>query len=194
MIEKKVFGKMQKALKGCKKYDRNATFVADSNGCGVRCSYGELLYRRRVADKQGCADAFCVTAQLLHVFESFTINHNFSFSPYSQIGQLAIYFLINSGNASITRKKRTNVINTTSAFSKRHNTRGFRTRCYSTRVSCQIHTEKLVSAPCRCHFARPRCISCRLQPGSSDSRFFCASRQCKSFFYSLSLSSSSSIS
>ena len=64
MIEKKVFEKMQKALKGCKKYDRNATFVADSNGCGVRCSYGELLYRRRVADKQGCADAFCVTTQL----------------------------------------------------------------------------------------------------------------------------------
>ena len=63
MIEKKVFEKMQKALKGCKKYDRNATFVADSNGCGVRCSYGELLYRRRVADKQGCADACCVTAQ-----------------------------------------------------------------------------------------------------------------------------------
>ena len=64
MIEKKVFAKMQKALKGCKKYDRNATFVADSNGCGVRCSYGEFLYRRRVADKQGCADAFCVMAQL----------------------------------------------------------------------------------------------------------------------------------
>ena len=64
MIERKVFEKMQKALKCCKKYDRNATFVADSNGCGVRCSYGELLYRRRVADKQGCADAFCVTAQL----------------------------------------------------------------------------------------------------------------------------------
>ena len=58
MIDKKVFEKMQKALKGCKKYDRNATFVADNNGCGVRCSYGELLYRRRVADKQGCADAF----------------------------------------------------------------------------------------------------------------------------------------
>ena len=38
MIDKKVFEKMQKALKGCKKYDRNATFVADSNGCGVRCS------------------------------------------------------------------------------------------------------------------------------------------------------------
>lgn len=64
MIEKKVFAKMQRVLKCCKKYDRNATFVADSNGCGVRCSYGELLYRRRVADKQGCADAFCVTAQL----------------------------------------------------------------------------------------------------------------------------------
>ena len=64
MIEEKKKKKMQKALKGCKKYDRNATFVADSNGCGVRCSYGELLYRRRVADKQGCADAFCVTAQL----------------------------------------------------------------------------------------------------------------------------------
>ena len=64
MIEKKVFEKMQKALKGCKKYDRNATFVADSNGCGVRCSYGEFLYHRRVADKQGCADAFCVTTQL----------------------------------------------------------------------------------------------------------------------------------
>ena len=64
MIEKKVFAKMQKVLKCCKKCDRNATFVADNNGCGVRCSYGELLYRRRVADKQGCADAFCVTAQL----------------------------------------------------------------------------------------------------------------------------------
>ena len=64
MIEMKVFEKMQKALKGCKKYDRNATFVADSNGCGVRCSYGELLHRRRVADKQGRADAFCITAQL----------------------------------------------------------------------------------------------------------------------------------
>lgn len=64
MIEKKVFAKMQKALKCCKKHDRNATFVADSNGCGVRCSYGELLYHRRVADKQGCADTFCVTTQL----------------------------------------------------------------------------------------------------------------------------------
>ena len=64
MIEKKVFAKMQKVLKCCKKSDRNATFVADSNGCGVRCSYGELLYRRRIADKQGCSDAFCVTAQL----------------------------------------------------------------------------------------------------------------------------------
>lgn len=64
MIEKKVFAKMQKVLKCCKKYDRNATFVADSNGCGVRCSYGELLYHRRVADKQGCANAFCVTEQL----------------------------------------------------------------------------------------------------------------------------------
>lgn len=69
MIEKKVFAKMQfakmqKVLKCCKKYCRNATFVADSNGCGVRCSYGELLYRRRVADKQGCANAFCVTTQL----------------------------------------------------------------------------------------------------------------------------------
>ena len=46
MIEKKVFEKMQKVLKCCKKYCRNATFVADSNGCGVRCSRGELLYRR----------------------------------------------------------------------------------------------------------------------------------------------------
>ena len=64
MIEKKVFAKMQKVLKCCKKYDRNATFVADSNGCGIRCSYGELLYHRRVADKQGCANAFCVTEQL----------------------------------------------------------------------------------------------------------------------------------
>mgnify|MGYP003474396959 FL=1 len=64
MIEKKVFGKMQKALKCCKKYCRNATFVADSNGCGVRCSRGELLYHRSVADKQGCANAFCVTEQL----------------------------------------------------------------------------------------------------------------------------------
>ena len=64
MIEKKVFEKMQKALKGCKKYDRNATFVADNNGCGVRCGYGELLHRRRVADKQGCADSFCVMTQL----------------------------------------------------------------------------------------------------------------------------------
>ena len=64
MIEKKVFEKMQKVLKCCKKCDRNATFVADSNGCGVRCSYGELLYHRRVADKQGCANAFCVTTQL----------------------------------------------------------------------------------------------------------------------------------
>ena len=64
MIEKKVFEKMQKVLKCCKKYDRNATFVADSNGCGVRCSYGELLYHRRVADKQGCANAFCVTENL----------------------------------------------------------------------------------------------------------------------------------
>ena len=27
----------------------------------------------------------------------------FSFSPYSQIGQLVFYFLINSGNANITR-------------------------------------------------------------------------------------------
>ena len=64
MIEKKVFAKMQNVLKRCKKYCRNATFVADNNGCGVRCSYGELLYRRRVADKQGCANAFCVTEQL----------------------------------------------------------------------------------------------------------------------------------
>ena len=64
MIEKKVFAKMQKVLKCCKKYDRNATFVADSNGCGVRCSYGELLYHRRVADKQGCANAFCVMENL----------------------------------------------------------------------------------------------------------------------------------
>lgn len=64
MIEKKVFAKMQNVLKRCKKYCRNATFVADSNGCGVRCSYGELLYHRRVADKQGCANAFCVTEQL----------------------------------------------------------------------------------------------------------------------------------
>ena len=64
MIEKKVFAKMQKVLKCCKKYDRNATFVADSNGCGVRCSYGELLHHRRVADKQGCANAFCVMENL----------------------------------------------------------------------------------------------------------------------------------
>lgn len=64
MIEKKVFEKMQKVLKACKRRCRNATFVADSNGCGVRCSYGELLYSRRVADKQGCANAFCVTEQL----------------------------------------------------------------------------------------------------------------------------------
>ena len=64
MIEKKVFAKMQRVLKCCKKYCRNATFVADSNGCGVRCSRGELLYHRRVADKQGCANAFCVTEQL----------------------------------------------------------------------------------------------------------------------------------
>lgn len=64
MIEKKVFEKMQKVLKACKRRCRNATFVADSNGCGIRCSYGELLYHRRVADKQGCASAFCVTEQL----------------------------------------------------------------------------------------------------------------------------------
>ena len=64
MIEKKVFEKKQEVLKCWKKTDRRGTFVGERNGCGVRCSYGELLYHRRVADKQGCADAFCVTTQL----------------------------------------------------------------------------------------------------------------------------------